>query len=29
LRASLLEVEPSGEFIEELPVTALVARRQY
>jgi len=28
LRASLLEVEPSGEFTEELPITALVARRQ-
>ncbi|MBO3460128.1 methyltransferase domain-containing protein [Aetokthonos hydrillicola Thurmond2011] len=28
LRASLLAVEPSGEFTEELPVTALVARRQ-
>lgn len=28
LRASLLAVEPSGEFTEELPVTALVAWRQ-
>lgn len=28
LRASLLEVEPSGEFTEELPVTALVAWKQ-
>ena len=28
LRASLLAVEPSGEFTEELPVTALVAWKQ-
>lgn len=28
LRASLLEIEPSGEFTEELPVTALVAWKE-